>query len=166
MNFKKNKTQKLFDLMIGIILIIIAISGLFFGSTWLLKLFTYTIPIILLINAIKIFKIAKLIRKTDLKNFIIFIIQVIILIVGALYIIFFPLESLNYIIIILGIVYILNSINNIILTSANAFSFFPFLIGIICILFSKQIINTFYTLALIIMLFIGIAKILEFIYKR
>ena len=160
-SFKKNSLSKL---IIGILLLAISFSGLFLNSKLILKLVMYIIPIVLILYSINIYKIALSLKKTDKKNFLIFLIQAIILTLSGIYIILFPLESLNYIIIFLGIILIINSINTMILTNSKILSFTPFLTGILLILFSNQIINTFYTLFLIILLFLGISKIISYFY--
>ena len=162
-NFKRNKKREVFDLILGIIFIIIGFSGLFLGSTFVLKLVTYIIPLILIISAIKTYKLSYSLKKTDFKHCIVFLIQAIILTILSIYIIIFPLKSLNYIVIILGVLSLLNSLNQMFISNIKTISFIPFVIGILCILFSNQIINTFYTLFL---LFIGVSKVFEFIYKR
>ena len=163
-NFKKKNS--IAELIWGIIFIAIAFAGLFLDSKLILKLFMYIIPLALLLYSIRIYKIAFYFKKNNLKNFIIFLIQGILLTLAAIYIIWFPIESLNYIIIIGGILLIINSLNKMMITGSTTFAFLPFLMGILCILFSNQIINTFYTLFLIIVLFIGVSKIMNFFYLR
>ena len=162
-NFNKNKG--IGDLIIGILLLIISFTGLFMNSKFILKLVMYLIPIALLLYALNTYRIAFTLRKTDKKHFIIFLIQAIILTLVGIYIILFPIESLNYIIIFIGAILMINSINTMILTHSSILSFTPFLIGILLILFSNQIINTFYTFFLIILLFVGISKVTNFFYK-
>lgn len=164
-NSKYNKKKSIGDLIIGILLLIISFSGLFMNSKLILELVMYLIPIVLLLYAINIYKIAFSLRKTDKRHFIIFLVQGLILTIGAIYVLWFPIESLNYIIIFIGLILIINSINTMMLTGSSTLSFMPFLIGIILILFSNQIINTFYTLFLIILLFIGISKLINYFYK-
>lgn len=162
---KKRKNKGLGDLIIGILFLIIAFTGLFMNSKFILKLVMYLIPIALLLYSIHILKLAFSLRKTDKKHFIIFLLQGILIILGALYVIIFPIESLNYIIIFIGALIIINSINTMLLTGSRFLTFTPFLTGILLILFSNQIINTFYTIFLIILLFVGISKVTSFIYK-
>ena len=162
---KNNKKNNISDLIIGILLLTIAFSGLFMNSKLILKLVMYLIPIALLVYSINLYKIAFGLSKTDKKHFILFLMQAILLTLIAIYIVFFPIDSLNYIIIFLGSILIINSINTMILTDSKALSFMPFLFGIILILFSNQIINTFYTLFLIILLFLGISKVIHFFIK-
>ena len=137
-----NKKNKISELILGIIMIILAVTGLFMDSKLILKLVMYIIPFIMLLYTIKPYKMASYFFKKDTKRFIVFLVQAIIITISALYILFFPIESLNYIIIVIGILLIINSINNMLLTT-KTLSFFPFLFGIICILFSNGIINTF-----------------------
>lgn len=164
-SFEKRKKSDFFDLILGIIFIIISISGLFMGSKLILKILMYIIPIAILLYAGNIYRIAFSLAKTDKKHFIIFLIQGIILTTVSIYSLLFPLESLNYIVIFIGAILIINSLNTMMLTNSRTISFMPFFIGIILILFSNQIINTFYTLFLIILLFIGISKLTSFFYK-
>ncbi len=163
---KFKKKNSITELIWGIILIIIAGAGLFMDSKLILKLFMYIIPLALLLYSIRIYKIAFYVKKNHMKNFIIFFTQAILLTIASIYVILFPIESLNYIIIIGGILLIINSLNKMMITGTTTFAFFPFLMGILCILFSNQIINTFYTLFLIIILFIGVSKIMNFFYLR
>ena len=162
----KNYNNKISDLIFGILLIVISFSGLFMGSKLLLKLIMYIIPFIMLLCTIKPYKMAKYFFNKDIKNFIIFLSQAIVLTIGALYVLFFPIESLNYIIIIIGLLLIIHSINNMLLTNSKTLSFFPFILGFICVLFSNSIINTFYTLFLITTLFIGISKVTNYLYNK
>ena len=159
-DFKKK--NGLGDLIIGLILFAISFSGLFMGSKFILKLVMYLVPFGLLLYALNILRIALSLIKTDKRHFVIFLIQAILIITGAIYVILFPIESLNYIIIFIGGIIIINSINTMLLTGTTFFSFGPFLIGILLILFSNSIINTFYKLFLIVLLFISISKITKF----
>lgn len=159
-----NKKGKITDLVFGILMILIAFSGLFMGSTLVLKLIMYIFPIIILLYSIKPYKVAVYFFRKDFRRFIVFLIQAILLTLSALYILFFPVESLNYIIVFIGILLIINSINNLLLTSSKRLSFIPFLFGSFCILFSNQIINFFYTILLIFILFTGISKIISYSY--
>lgn len=162
----QNKKGKISELILGTIMIILAFTGLFFDSKLILKLVVYIIPFIILLYTIKPYKIALYFLRKNIKRFIIFLIQAIILDVSAIYILFFPIESLNYIIIVVGILLIINNINNMMLTNSKPISFISFLFGIICILFSNQIINTFYTIFLIFILFTGIYKVTTYIYLK
>lgn len=161
-----NNKSKITDLILGILMVLVAFSGLFMGSKLVLKLIMYIFPIIILLYSIKPYKIAIYFFKKDFKRFIAFIIQAILLTLSALYILFYPVESLNYIIVFIGILAIINSINNILLTSSKRLTFIPFLFGAICILFSNQIINIFYTILLIFILFTGISKIITYKHKK
>lgn len=161
-----NKKNTIFDLILGIIMILLAFTGLFMNSKFILKLVMYIIPFIILLYTIKPYKMAFYFLKKDIKKFIIFFLQAITLTIGAGYVLFFPIQSLNYIIIIIGILLIINSFNNILLTDNKSVSFFPFFLGIICILFSNGIINTFYTIFLIFILFSGISKVTKYIYDK
>jgi hypothetical protein len=159
-NFKRKNSFG--DLIIGLLLFAISFSGLFMGSKFILKLVMYLVPIGLLLYSLNILKIAISLFKTDKKHFVIFLIQAFLIMVGAIYVIWFPIESLNYIIIFIGGILIINSINTMLLTGTSALSFGPFLLGTLLILFSDSIINTFYKLFLIVLLFISISKITKF----
>lgn len=162
--YSSNSTNKgkVTDLILGILMILISFSGLFMGSKLVLKLIMYIFPIIILLYSIKPYKVAIYFFRKDFKRFVIFLIQAILLTISALYILFYPVESLNYIIIFIGLLSIISSINNMVLTSSKRLSFIPFLFGAICILFSNQIINFFYTILLIFILFTGISKIITY----
>lgn len=159
-----SKKGKITDLVLGILMILVAFSGLFMGSTLVLKIIMYIFPVIILLYSIKPYRIAFYFFKRDFKRFIPFIIQAVLLTLSALYILFYPVESLNYIIVFIGVLLIINSINNMLLTSSKRFAFIPFLFGAICILFSNQIISFFYTILLIFILFTGISKIITYSY--
>jgi len=165
-NYNKNKPA-ISNLIFGILMILISLSGLFMGSTLVLKLLMYIFPVIILICSIKPYKMAIYFLKKDLKRFIIFITQAVFFTLSAIYMLFFPTESLNYIIIGIGILTLISNINNMILYSKNRLSFTSFIFSAICILFSKQIINMFYTILLLFILFLGISKTTTyFIQKR
>lgn len=159
-----NKGNKIKDLIYGLLMSTISFSGLFMESKLILKLIMYIIPIIILLYSIKLYKIAFYFSKKNLKKLIISFLQSITLTSVAIYIIFFPIESLNYVIITIGVLFIINSLNNIILYNTKL-SFPSFFFGILCILFSNVIINTFYTFMLIIILAIGISKVTTYFYK-
>ena len=156
-NYNKNDAKPS-NLIFGILMILISLSGLFMGSTLALKLLVYIFPIIILIFSIKSYKMAQYFFKKDIKRFIIFITQAIFLTTFALYILFFPIESLNFIIIGIGILTLISNINNMIIYNSKRLSFTSFIFSLICMLFSKQIINIFYTILLLFILFIGISK--------
>lgn len=162
-NYKKNYLK---DLILGIILVLVSISGLFMNSKLILKILMYLVPIGLLLYSLNIYKMAFNLRKTDPKHFVIFLIQALILTLLAIYVLIFPIKSLSYIIIIFGVFLIVSGINQMMLTKSSMLSFPSFFIGILCLLFSNQIINTFYTLFLIIILCVGLSKIFNYFYFR
>ena len=120
----------------------------------------------MLLYSIKPYKVAFYFLRKNIKRFIAFLIQAILLTIISLYILIFPVESLNYIIMIIGGLLLINSINNMILTNSKALSLFPFILGSICILFSNQLIRIFYTFILLLILFIGISKLTTYIYQN
>lgn len=160
-----NKKKGIGDLIIGILLFIISFTGLFMNSKFILKLVMYLIPSALFLYALNTYRIAFSLRKTDKKHFFIFLGQGILLTLFSIYIIVFPIESLNYILIFIGGIIMINSINTMLLTGSGCLSFMSFLTGSMLMIFSNQIINTFYTLFLIILLFVGITKVTNFFYR-
>jgi len=160
----KTSNNNIKNLITGIILCIISISGLFLDTKLALKLVMYIIPIILIIYSLKTIKMALYFKKNYISRFIILFIQALLIITLALYIIFNPIESLNYLIILGGLILLINCINNIIFYKTR--SYFQFILAILCIVFSNEIINTFYTIFLISILFIGISKITTYLYLR
>ena len=66
---------KLFNLIQGIILIIIGVAGLFFNAKIILRLAVYVLPLLLLSYVAKTLIMAYPLRKSDFKTFIVMIIQ-------------------------------------------------------------------------------------------
>lgn len=162
-NKRRNDVE---DFILGILFIILSFTGLFMNSKLILKLVMYLIPIALILYSIHLYKLAYSLYKTDKKHSLIFLIQGILLSLAAIYVLIFPIQSLNYILIFIGAILIINAINKMMLTGSTVFFFFPFLLGILLMLFSNQIIKTFYTLFLIILLFTGISKVIQYFYNR
>lgn len=165
-NSNYNKRKDISDLILGILFTLLSFTGLFMDSKLILKLVMYLIPIALILYSFHLYKLAFALKRTDKKHFSIFLIQGIILSLIAIYVLIFPIQSLNYILIFIGVILIINSINKMMLAGTTPFSFFPFLLGILLMLFSSQIINTFYTLFLIVLLFTGISKIIQYFYRK
>ena len=91
-NYKKNYLK---DLILGIVLVLVSISGLFMNSKLILKILMYLVPIGLLLYSLNIYKMAFNLRKTDPKHFVIFLIQALILTLLAIYVLIFPIKSLS-----------------------------------------------------------------------
>ncbi len=164
---QKEKTQ-VFGLVQGIILFIIAFAGLFLESKILLKLVVYLIPLLLIVYSMRLLTIAERLKKLDTSISITYLIQSILTMIISVYILCHPLDSLNFILIAVGLIIIINSI------SAMTYekSYLPvgsIFIGIMLMLFPKEIVTTFYTLFLIVLLIYSIWKIItsiEIIKKR
>lgn len=159
-DFKENvKKYKKFNLLQGIILIIIGITGLFFNSKILLRLAVYMFPILVLSHAVKTLMNALSIRKTDTKSFWSMIIQAFLLFTCAVYVIINPFTTLQYLIISIGVLFIINSVVQFIFTKGSITPVASTIIGVLCLIFPNQIIDIFYTVVLIIILITGIFKL-------
>ena len=158
--FKENiKKYKLFNLIQGIILLIIGISGLFFNSKIFLRLAVYVLPLLLLSYTAKMIIMALAIRKDDSKSFWIMICQSILLFISAIYVIFFPFNTLNYLVTGIGVLLVLDSVVKFIYTSGSVYPITSTILGLLCLVFPNEIINIFHKLALAIILIIGLLKI-------
>lgn len=158
--FKENiKKYKLFNLVQGIILLIIGISGLFFNSKIFLRLAVYVLPLLLLSYTAKNVIMAIAIRKDDPKSFWIIICQSILLFISAIYVIFFPFNTLNYLVTGIGVLLVLDSVVKFIYTSGSVYPITSTILGLLCLVFPSQIVNIFYKFALAIILIIGLLKI-------
>ncbi len=158
------KKELITDLVQGIILLIISCSGLFFGDKLLLKLIIYIFPIFILTYSVNLFSLGIGTIKRHKRQSISFFIQSLFFALFAIYIFFNPISSLGFVFVALGVVILLNAIIKMI--------YFPnyvplgSLIGAgLLILFADTLINLFYTMVMIILLFFGISKISKFIYS-
>ena len=159
-SFKDNmKKYRNFNFIQGILLIIIGICGLFFESKILLRLVVYILPLLLFSHVAKICMIAHSIRKTDFKNFCLMVIQAIILIISAVYIIINPFDTLQYLVMCLGALLIITSAIKIVYTKGSAYPIASVIFGILCLLVPSQLIDIFYTVVLVFVLTIGIFKL-------
>ena len=150
---------KLFNLIQGIILIIIGISGLFLNAKIFLRLAVYVLPLLLLSYVAKTVILAYPLRKTDIKNFSIMIIQSILLLISALYVIFYPFDTLQYLVMGIGVLLVLDSVVKFIYTKGSIYPVTSTILGLLCLVFPNELINIFYKAILAIILFIGIFKI-------
>lgn len=162
----KNQYRKelITDLVQGIIFLVISCAGLFFGDKLLLKLFIYIFPIFILTYAVNLFSLGLGAIKKHKNQAISFFIQAFIFALFAVYIFLNPITSLGFVLVIIGAIILVNAIIKMI--------YFPnyvplgSLIGAgILILFADTLINLFYTLVMIFLLFFGISKISKFIYS-
>lgn len=159
-DFKENiKKYKNFNLLQGIILIIVGITGLFFDSKILLRLAVYVFPIFVLSHAAKTLMNAFSIRKTDVKSFWSMIVQTALLLICSIYVIINPFDTLQYLIISIGLLFIINSVVQFIFTKGSIAPVASTVIGVLCLIFPGQIIDIFYTIILVIILIVGIFKV-------
>lgn len=159
-NFKENsKKYKNFNLIQGIILVILGITGLFFDSKILLRLAVYVFPILVLTHAAKVLVNAFSVRKTDIKSFWFMIIQSFLLLICSFYVIINPFDTLQYLVVSAGVLLIVNSIVQFVFTKGSIIPAASTIIGVLCIIFPSQIIDIFYTIILVIMLIVGVFKI-------
>lgn len=161
---RQYRKELITDLVQGILLLIIAICGLFFGDTLLLKLAIYIFPLFILTYAINLFSLGLGSFKINQKQGITFFIQSLIFASIAIYIFFNPIKSLGYILVVLGGIIIANAIIKMI--------YFPnykpvgsIVCGLFLILFSDLLIKFVYTIAMIFLLMYGVAKISKFTYS-
>lgn len=163
-----NKTKKPEDkyttLVKGILALIVSISGLCFNSKLILKLFVYIFPIVLIIYASSILRKALYCLTKNKKESISFLVKGLIPLFIAIYIIFNPINTLSLIISIVGALILVNALWSFLIIGYIPIS--QIIIGLLCVAFSNVIINTFYTLFLIILLVYGIYKIFEFIKRK
>lgn len=162
----KNQYRKelITDLVQGIIFLIISGAGLFFGDKLLLKLFIYIFPLFILTYSVNLFSIGMGALKKHKNQAISFFIQSLIYLFFAIYIFLNPISSLGFVLVIIGVIILINAIIKMI--------YFPnyvplgSLIGAgLLILFADSLINLFYTIVMIFLLFFGISKISKFIYS-
>jgi len=162
----KNQYRKelITDLVQGIIFLIISGAGLFFGDKLLLKLFIYIFPLFILTYAVNLFSMGLSTIKKHKRQGISFFIQALMFVLFAIYIFFNPISSLGFVLVFIGITILANAIIKMIYFP----NYIPFgsLIGAgILILFSDALINLFYTMVMIFLLFFGISKITKFLYS-
>lgn len=152
------------DLIQGIILLIISCAGLFFGSKLLLKLVIYVFPLLIFIYATNIFTIGIKTLKISKKQGISLLIEAIAFALFAIYIFINPINTLGMILVIIGSVIIANAIMKMLIFT-NYLPIGSFIFGGILIFFADGLINLFYTIVMIALLFYGISKISKFIYS-
>lgn len=162
----KNQYRKelITDLVQGIILLIIACSGLFFGSKLLLKLIIYIFPIFILTYAVNLFSMGIGAMKISKRQGISFFIQSLFFALFAVYIFLNPISSLGYVLVILGIIILINAFIKM-LYFPNYLPIGSFIGGGLLIIFADALVNFFYTIAMIFLMFYGISKISKFIYS-
>lgn len=159
-DFKEHlKKYKNFNLLQGIILILIGITGLFFDSKILLRLAVYVFPILVLSHMVKILMSAFAIRKENIKHFWVMLVQALLLFLGALYVIINPFDTLNYLVMGIGLLFVINSVVQFIFTKGSIAPVATIVIGLLCLIFPNQIIDIFYTIILVIILIVGVFKL-------
>ncbi len=161
----KEQYQKelLTDLIQGIIITIIAVAGLFFGSNLLLKLVIYIFPILIMTYAVNLFSMGLPVIKVQRNQGISFFVQAALITLLALYILFNPIDSLGFVLIILGALIIANAVIKMIYFP-NYLPISSFICGGLLMLFSEALINLFYMVVMIFLLIYGVSKIGRAIY--
>lgn len=144
----------------GLIATIIGILGLILDTKIILKLVIYILPLLLITYSIPEYKKAIYFLNKNKKEFISRTVKSTIPILIAIYIIIHPINSLNLVIIIIGVIQLINALW--LLFIENTLKLSSILLGIICICLSELIINTFYSLFLIVLLAYGIYQIYTF----
>ena len=161
---KQYKKEVGYELFLGILLIVISISGLFFGSKLLLKMGIIIFPLLILCYGIKLLLISLSLLKNFPKQASSFIIQALLAFIIAIYIILNPIETLSLILIIAGAFIVANSIVKILLFG----SYVPvttLLLGILLMLFSNELINIMYYFVMVLVLMAGAGLITSSYYK-
>lgn len=156
------KKELITDLVLGIIFLIISISGLFFGDKLLLKLFVYIIPLFILTYAVNLFSLGIGTINSNKNQSISFFIQSLCFTLFAVYIFFNPISSLSFVLVIIGAIILVNTIIKM-LYFPNYLPISSLLSAGLLILFSDFLIDLFYTIVMIFLLFIGISKIMKFV---
>jgi hypothetical protein len=161
---RQYKKELITDLVQGIIFLIIAISGLFFGDKLLLKLFIYIFPLFILTYAVNLFSLGMGAINKHRNQGISFFIQALLYALFAVYIFLNPISSLGYVLSFVGAAILINAVVKMI--------YFPNYVPLgsllgagILILFADSLINLFYNMAMVLLLFFGISKISKFIYS-
>jgi len=152
------------DLVQGIIFLIIGGSGIFLGSKLLLKIIIYIVPLFILTYAVNLFSMGLSIFKHKKRQAISFFIQALVFALFAIYIFFNPIKSLGFVFVIFGISIISNAIIKMIYFP-NYLPISSFIAGGLMILFSEALVNFFYTIVMVFLLFYGFNKISKFIYS-
>lgn len=152
------------DLVQGILLLVIACSGLFFDSKLLLELIIYIFPIFILTYAVNLFWMGIGTLKYKVSQSITFFIQSLLFILFAVYIILNPINSLGYVLVIIGSIIVINAFIKM-LYFPNYFPLASFIGGGILILFADALINFFYSIAMVLLLIYGVSKISKFMYS-
>ena len=161
---RQYRKELITDLVQGILLIVIALCGLFLGDALLLKLAIYIFPLFILTYAVNLFSMGLGVGKKNQKQAISFFIQAVIFAGIAIYIFLNPFGSLGFVLVVLGGIIIANAVIKMI--------YFPnytpvgsIICGLFLMVFADSLIKFFYTIAMIIILMIGISKISKFIYS-
>lgn len=163
--YKKQYQKELItNLIQGIILLIIAISGLFFGSKILLQLVIYIFPLFILTYAINLLSMGLTTIKIRRNQGISFLIQAALYTFFAIYILINPIESLGFVLIIIGITIVINAVIKM-LYFPNYFPIGSIICGGLLILFSETLIDIFYTIVMVFLLIYGCSKISQAIYS-
>ena len=108
----KNQYRKelITDLVQGILFLVIAGAGLFFGDKLLLKLFIYIFPLFILTYAVNLFSLGIGAFKKHKSQAIAFFIQSVIYTLFAVYIFLNPISSLGYVLVVIGAIILANAI--------------------------------------------------------
>ena len=150
---------KLFNLIQGIILIIIGVAGLFFNAKIILRLAVYVLPLLLLSYVAKTLIMAYPLRKSDFKTFIVMIVQATMLLISAIYVIFYPFDTLQYLIMGIGVLLVMDSVVKFIYTQGSIYPVTSTILGLLCLVFPSQLINIFYKAVLAFILLLGLFKL-------
>ncbi len=157
------KKDIILNIVQAVILLIISISGIL-GSKFLLKVGIIIFPVLLLSYAINSLTIAYDLKNINKNKAIGLLVESILIILIALYIIFNPINVINMAITLIGIIVLINGFIRMIYYP-NSLPVGSLILGIILILFSSQLIDILYTVLMVILLIYGIIKMSDAIYK-
>ena len=158
---KYTKNLSLFE---GILFAVIGLVSLFFdrsiGQITLLFIF----PILIISIALELFFLADRYKELDTKRWILLLIEGFILLFGAVYFIFNPVEMAELFIKWIGVLIIFRSLMKLVilpnkLVEEYVLIILSFLLGLALILFTSTVLNTLYTIILIVFVVYGVFKI-------
>lgn len=157
------KKDLVFSIILGVILIVLAASGLF-GSKLLLKIGIVLFPVLMIIYATNLLTIGLSMYKKYKHQARTYFLQALLVALIAIYIIINPIETLNWIIILVGIFIIASGLVKM-LYFPGYIPVLSFVGGGLLILFSNIIIEFIYFIVLIILFGKGISLLYNSITK-
>lgn len=158
---KYTKNLSLFE---GILFTIVGLVSLFFdrsiGEITLLFIF----PILIISMALEIFFLADRYKELDTKRWILLLVEGFLLLFGAVYFIFNPVEVASLFIKWIGILIIFRALMKLVILPNKLLEEYIliailFLVGLFLVLFTSTVLDVLYTIILIVFVVYGIIKI-------